>query len=213
MHGEYRVAGSGKPMLKRGALCVLTAMLAAVASGAPALAGPLEDGLFYARVGDYPEALRLLTPLGEKGNPDAAFALALLYQNGRGVRADSAAAAKWYRVAADQGVQEAQNNLGMLYFSGDGVLKDAMEAVRWWTRAAQQGYVRSQSNLARIYYQADGVPADYVQAYKWASLAAAKSDQDAALILDELMPLMSPLDLAEGQRQVRAWRPALVERL
>ena len=59
---------------------------------------------FYVRVGEYPEALLLLTPLGEKGNPDAAFALALLYQNGRGVRADSAAAAKWYRVAADQGV-------------------------------------------------------------------------------------------------------------
>ena len=73
---------------------VVLGVFAALALGAgSALAGPLEDGLFYARVGDYPEALRLLTPLGERGNPEAAFALALLYQNGRGVRADSAAAA------------------------------------------------------------------------------------------------------------------------
>ena len=197
-------------MSKRVAGALLAAMVAA--SGA-ALAGPLEDGLFYARVGDYPEALRLLTPLGERGNPEAAFALALLYQNGRGVGADSAAAAKWYRVAADQGVQEAQHNLGTLYYRGDGVAKDAAEAIRWWTRAAQQGYVRSQSSLARIYYEGDGVPADYVQAYKWATIAAARSDQDAALLLDALQPLMSPADITEAERQARAWKPALVERL
>jgi TPR repeat protein len=187
-------------------------VMAVVVAGA-ALAGPLEDGLYYARVGDYPEALRLLTPLGERGNPEAAFALALLYQNGRGVRADAAVAAKWYRLAADQGIQEAQNNLGLLYARGDGVPKDAGEAIRWWTRAAQQGYVRAQTNLARIYFEGDGVPRDFVQAYKWASLANAKSDQDAAFILDSVQPLMSAADIAEAERQVRAWRPSLVERL
>ena len=38
-----------------------------------------------------------------------------MYQNGRGVPQDDAEAAKWFRLAAEQGDAEAQHNLGVMY--------------------------------------------------------------------------------------------------
>jgi TPR repeat protein len=44
-----------------------------------------------------------------------------MYENGNGVAQDYATAAKFYRLAAEQGNARAQNNLGSLYDSGQGV--------------------------------------------------------------------------------------------
>ncbi len=59
---------------------------------------------------------------------------------GRGVPQDPAAAAAWYRKAADQGYPEAQNNLGVMCERGEGVLQDYAAAVSWYRRAAEEGY-------------------------------------------------------------------------
>jgi len=42
-----------------------------------------------------------------------------------------AAAAKWFRRAADQGIALAQLNLGLLYANGAGVPQDNVEALKW----------------------------------------------------------------------------------
>jgi TPR repeat protein len=62
-----------------------------------------------------------------------------LYDQGLGVTQNYSEAAKWYRLAADQGYPQAQYNLGLLYNQGNGVAKDNNEAKKWWQKASDQG--------------------------------------------------------------------------
>ena len=71
---------------------------------------------------------------------NAQYNLALIYKNGNGVAQDYAEAAKWHRLAAEQGHLKAANNLGSLYYAGDGVLQNYAEAAKLWKRV---GKVRS----------------------------------------------------------------------
>ena len=50
-----------------------------------------------------------------------------------------AEAAKWFRLAADQGHVVAQDVLGGQYFSGRGVLQDHVVAYMWLSLSAAQG--------------------------------------------------------------------------
>ncbi len=67
------------------------------------------------------------------------FLLGLRYDNGDGVREDDREAAKWYRLAAEQGRSDAQCNLGISYYFGYGVLEDYVEAYAWCVIAAMNG--------------------------------------------------------------------------
>ena len=64
----------------------------------------------------------------------AQFNLGVLYNDGRGVQQDYAAAALWYRKAADQGHAGAQCNLAILYNHGTGFAQDHAEAIMWFTK-------------------------------------------------------------------------------
>ena len=72
----------------------------------PVAAGPLEEtdaaDAAYAK-GDYATALRLLRPLADQGDAVAQYNLGVMHANGHGVPQNYAEAAKWYRLAADQG--------------------------------------------------------------------------------------------------------------
>ena len=50
-----------------------------------------------------------------------------------------AEAVKWFRKAADQGVELAQFKLGLCYASGNGVPENKAEAAKWIRKAAAQG--------------------------------------------------------------------------
>jgi TPR repeat protein len=145
-----------------------------------ALAGPSEEGWAAYQRGDYATALKLWQPLAAQGN---AFA---------------------------------QSNLGFMYDSGQGVKRDLGEAAKWYRLAAEQGNPRAQSNLGSMYAAGEGVPQDYVQAYVWASLAAsrfpasAKEDREqTARNHDHIAGLMTPAQIAEAKRLVKAWTPKL----
>ena len=60
------------------------------------------------------------------------------YDNGRGVPQDDAEAARWYRLAADQGHADAQFNLGLGYATGKGVPQDYVESHMWFNLSAAQ---------------------------------------------------------------------------
>ena len=59
-----------------------------------------------------------------------------MYYNGRGVAQDYVEAARWYRLAADQGSALSQYALGMMYYYGQGVATDYIEAFKWVKLAA-----------------------------------------------------------------------------
>ena len=50
---------------------------------------------------------------------------------GEGVPKDVVEAARWIRMAAEQGHGKAQINLGIIYFLGRGVPKDDVQAYAW----------------------------------------------------------------------------------
>jgi uncharacterized protein len=63
-----------------------------------------------------------------------------MYEFGNGVLKDATEAARWYRLAAEQGTARAQSNLGVLYANGNGVLKDAVAAHMWFNIGSANGY-------------------------------------------------------------------------
>jgi localization factor PodJL len=62
-----------------------------------------------------------------------------MFEKGRGVPRDYAAAAAWYRKAAEPGYGGAQNNLAIAFALGHGVPKDPIEAYKWFALAATHG--------------------------------------------------------------------------
>jgi uncharacterized protein len=72
-----------------------------------------------------------------------------MYETGVGVEQDSAEAAKWYRLAADQGDSLAQQYLGNMYFKGHGVPQDYVRAFMWLalSTAALNNYAADDLNI------------------------------------------------------------------
>jgi S1-C subfamily serine protease len=63
----------------------------------------------------------------------------MMYDLGWGVTEDRQEAARWYRLAANQGLAEAQAALGRKYHGGWGVPEDFVQAHLWHNLAAAQG--------------------------------------------------------------------------
>jgi hypothetical protein len=76
-----------------------------------------------------------------------------MYQNGLGVVRDYAAALKWYRLAADQGLALSQNNLGAMFEYGVGVEPDRAVAYALYSFSASNNPSennRAGANLSRL---------------------------------------------------------------
>src|SRR5260370_9312825 len=81
--------------------------------------------------GQYKTAFELATKRAqENGDPKAMTMLGELYANAMGVKRDYAAAAEWYKRAADGGDREGMFALAMLRLAGRGVPVTRMEAVK-----------------------------------------------------------------------------------
>jgi TPR repeat protein len=89
----------------------------------------------YAR-GDYVLAVKLLTPLALRGNPQAQAFLGFMFENGYGVSQVYDAAADLYRRAAMRGNAFGQAMLGLMYDKGHGVPQDFILAYKWLNLAA-----------------------------------------------------------------------------
>lgn len=115
----------------------------------------LEDGTraFYA--GDNQLALRSFLTLAHKGNPEAQYFLAYMFDTGQGTGQDLSEAARWYIRSAEQGHVPAIVYVGYIYASGHGVPKDREKAIEWYTKAAQMGDDIAQNNLASLLSEND----------------------------------------------------------
>jgi len=134
-----------------------------------------QEGLSAYMRGDYARALAAFLPLGRQGHVEAQYTLGYMYATGLGAPKRQAAAAQWYRRAAEQGHVKAQVNLGVLYQEGQGVERDYAEALHWYRRAAAQGSAKGQYALGVMYKKGYGVPQDYVLAHMWFDLAAGQN--------------------------------------
>lgn len=122
--------------------------------------------------GRFDEALKLLRPLADAGDPAAQTWMGGLYFEGWGVPVDKAEAARWLHRAAKAGSATAQNNLATLYELGDGVRQDIQEAIRLFRLSADSGNAVALENLGRIYERGVGVEPDPALAALWYTRAA-----------------------------------------
>lgn len=161
-------------------LTLVIAAAAFLALGmAPVRAGTTEDATAAYQRGDYPLAMRLSLGLADEGEPMAFSILGLMHASGQGVPQNFTEAARWYRLAAEQGVAVSQASLAGLYFEGKGVPRDVAEAIRLYRLAAEQGDASAQFNLASIYEGGRGVNPDYTEAIYWFRRAAALGNPSA----------------------------------
>ncbi len=129
---------------------------------------------------------------------------------------DFTTAVNIWRPLAGQGNAEARTLLGAMYWRGEGVPRDHQEAARLYLLAAEQGYARAQNNIGFMYAFGEGIPPhDDVQAYKWLSLAVrgytAKNQErldQARKDLATVTARMTAAQIAEAERQIRAWKPS-----
>jgi uncharacterized protein len=150
---------------------MLAVCLILVCASGAAQADDYKDGEAAARRGDYATALRLLSPLAQKGLAGAQSNLGNMYYNGNGVTQDYKEAVKWYRLAADQGFAKAQSNLGAMYVQGLGVAQDYKEAVRWFRLAADQGNEGKQYNIGKAYGEGvGGIGLQRIKDLQWRNL-------------------------------------------
>ncbi|MFZ1342537.1 SEL1-like repeat protein [Thiothrix eikelboomii] len=109
-----------------------------------------EDGTDPAIPQNIAEAAKWYAKAAKQGYPKAQHNLALLYEDGRGVKQNYAEAAKWYAKAAKAGFSEAQNNLAVLYIMGNGVKQDRAQAEKLLTAAVGQGNENARRNLQKL---------------------------------------------------------------
>ena len=127
-----------------------------------------------------------------------------MYANGQGVQKDDTEAARWYRMAAEQGDAGAQFDLGVNYANGKGVQKDDAEAARWYRLAAEQGEARAQLNLGVMYYFGRGVRKETVSAHMWFTIAGANGNEDARNNREALERDMSRAQISRATEQAKA---------
>jgi TPR repeat protein len=113
--------------------------------------GDREPDLAYGAYqrGLYVTALNLARPRAEAGDPAAQTLMAEIYGNGLGVKPDPAAAAKWYRLAAEKGVAEAQFRYGLILLDGVVEPKDEKRGAELMKSAADAGNILAAFNYAQ----------------------------------------------------------------
>jgi localization factor PodJL len=113
-----------------------------------------------------------LREAADAGDPKALFEIGSRYADGRGVKSDMKAAAKWYQKSAELGFAPAQYRIGNFFEKGIGVDRDIAKAKTWYQLAAEQGNASAMHNLAVLYAMgADGVT-DNESAARWFEKAA-----------------------------------------
>ncbi len=158
-------------------------LLVLVAPFAPAIASGADQALEAMQRGDFKTALHELRPRAAQNDPQAQFLLGMLYDSGKGVAQDQAAAASWYRKAAVQHHLMAQLYLGVLLYTGEGVKPDRAEAARWFQAPAENGNDMAQFYLGSMYASGTGVKQNASEAIRWLTKSAAQRNTRAMGLL------------------------------
>jgi V8-like Glu-specific endopeptidase len=186
----------------RPALAFLILFLGLIGTAA---AAELDEAVAAAHRGDYPAALRRLSPLAEKGDARAEFDIGFMHAYGWGVPRNPADAIAWYRKAADQGLAVAQHFLGLAFSNGDGVRPDDAEAARWFARAAAQGFAQAQYMLGLVTLDGRGASQDPVLGYAFVVMAAQGGVRSAPRVAQSVA--LSAAQRAQAQDIIAQWKP------
>ena len=128
-----------------------------------------------------PELVAMLVTAADAGQLVAqAFLGGTVYRFGVGAPTDQERAARYLRLAADQGFADAQTMLGRSYIYGTGVQQDFGQAALWLHKAAAQNKPEANFLLGRMAILGVGMPADPTAGARLVKLAADAGNVEAA---------------------------------
>lgn len=111
--------------------------------------GDFERGFKAYQEDDLVVAMSSLEQAAEAGHAQAQTLFGYILDKAE----DNEAAARYYRMAADQGNAEGAYWLAALYANGEGLARDVSEAFRWFSFAAEQGYGPAIEVVANAYLE------------------------------------------------------------
>jgi TPR repeat protein len=156
---------------------------------------------------DFARAAELFRGAAQAGNPEAQYALATLYKDGRGVVKDVNEAARLLAAAAAAQHVDAQVEYAIALFNGTGVARNEAVAAELLKKAALRGNPVAQNRLANILAIGRGIKADVVEAIKWHIVAKAGGVSD--LPLDAFVQKQTPDIRAAAQKAAQPWLDAI----
>ena len=148
-------------------------------------------------------ALAILKPLADEGNPKAQYWLADIYENGLGVKPEMATAVALLEKSAAQGFLPAERHLGGLYLRGNETLQNFGEAQTWLHKAAVAGNGEAERELGHIFALGLGVAPDRAEAYAWYENAALNGDGLAKHMRDDILTRMTPAEIDKGEQDAK----------
>lgn len=118
--------------------------------------------------GNYEEAVEHFRMSSSANNASSCFNLALLYEQGLGVKKDLEIALRLYKMASDQGHDKALYNLGVYFARGlGGVKRSTKKAKSYFEKAALHGNLDAQEALSLLLLEKKKlsiVPDDFIVA-------------------------------------------------
>ena len=136
--------------------------------------------------GLYKTAYNLAMERAKNGDPAAETLVAEILSRGLGVPLNPAEAAKWYALAAEQGVPEAQFQYALMLLDGRYVKKDEKGAFALMQASAEAGNRLAQFNFAQLLVQQDPGDAGLAKAAVYYERAAATGLADAQYAMAQL---------------------------
>jgi TPR repeat protein len=137
--------------------------------------------------GLYKTALNLAMPRAKEGDSAAQTLVAEILSRGLGVKRDETEAAKWYQLAAEQGVPEAQFQYALMLIDGRFVEKDKKQAFALMQAAAEAGNALAQFNYAQLLVEHDPGQRGIEQALPYYERAANAELADAQYAMSQIL--------------------------
>ena len=150
-------------------------------------------------------AVDTLERLWRDGFTTAAHQLGKVWRDGLCDPPDEKQAEKWFRCAAEAGLDYSQYALGKL-LQGQ---KRISEAVSWYEKAAAQGNQYAHYRLGKLYLAGDGVPKDVERAVEHLTASAKLGNQYAQYALGKLY--LMGRDIPQDEEAARKWLTASAE--
>ncbi len=114
------------------------------------------------------------------GDSQAQCLLGCYYLDGYHVQRNCRSAAKWLKLAIEQGNENALYTLGRCYWESEGIIQNKQEALRLWKLATFKGDNSSLYRLGQCYWNGEEVKKDKKEAVRLWELAAQNGDEDSA---------------------------------
>ncbi len=194
-------------------LCLVLALLVSAASAfaaqppAPndADRATLQQAAEAYKAKDFNKVKSLAKPLADKKDPVANFLMGLVVArpDGGGGGQDFKAAEKYFKVAADAGMEPAQFSLGYLYYSGALGQPDFKKARDLWSKAAKSGQPDAQFGLGLLMQKGQGGGKDEAGALKQFRAAADKGHPQAMMAMGQAYA--EGIGVKKDMKQARTW--------